>query len=266
MKLNQMKSVLIASLFEAGDILKKNRHKPKKIEKKGVINLVTQVDKAAEQAIIRKIRKAFPSHAILAEESGAQRQNGSSFRWIIDPLDGTTNYAHNLPVSSVTIAFEAEGTVLLGGVYDPLREELFFAEKGKGAFLNRKRIRVSQTKKLEDALLCTGFPYDRRNNPDQYLKIFREFLMTAQELRRLGSAALDLSYVACGRLDGYWEFKLQPWDKAAGLLLVQEAGGKMTDLSGDAVTLTGIQNVATNGLIHSEMLRILKPFRNTCLD
>ncbi len=277
-----MKSVLLECLLEAGAILKNNWNKPKKIQKKGVINLVTHIDKAAEKAIIQRIRKSFPDHAILAEESGAlggivpirTRIGGSVLwrngecplsRWIIDPLDGTTNFAHNLPLSTVTIGFEHEGAVLMGGVYDPFRGELFFAEKGKGATLNGKRIHVSKTKKLVDSLLCTGFPYDRRKDPDSYLKIFRAFLITAQEIRRLGSAALDLCYVACGRLDGYWEFKLNAWDKAAGMLIVEEAGGKMTDLSGRPATLTGIQNVATNGHIHPEMLRVLKPYRSTCL-
>lgn len=269
MKTHRMKSVLLKCLLEAGALLKENWNKPKKIQKKGVINLVTHIDKAAEKVIIRRIQKSFPDHAILAEESGASGSDPAGSRpvcrWIIDPLDGTTNFAHNLPFSTVTIGFEAYGTVLIGGVYDPFRDELFFAEKGKGATLNGKRIHVSKTKKLVDSLLCTGFPYDRRKDPDSYLRIFRAFLLTAQEIRRLGSAALDLCYVACGRLDGYWEFKLNAWDKAAGMLIVEEAGGKITDLSGRPATLTGIQNVATNGHIHAEMLRVLKPYRLTCL-
>ncbi|MSR78503.1 MAG: inositol monophosphatase [Candidatus Omnitrophica bacterium] len=263
MNTTKMKSVLMNCLAEAGALLKKNWNKPKTIEKKSELSLVTQVDKAAEKRIIQIVRKSFPDHAFLAEES--LPFGNSDCRWIIDPLDGTTNFAHNLTISSVTIAFEYEGTVLLGGTYDPFRDELFFAQKGKGSTLNGKKIHVSKTKKLGDSLLCTGFPYDRRNDPDQYLRIFREFLMTAQEVRRLGSAALDLAYVACGRLDGYWEFKLQPWDKAAGILIVEEAGGKFTDLSGNPAALTGVQSVATNGIIHAEMLKVMKPFKNTCL-
>ncbi len=271
MKYSKMKSVLLHSLTEAGALLKKSWNKPKQIHKKGAINLVTQVDKAAEKRVIAIIRKSFPNHAFLAEESGASGTGPQDpkgpvpFRWIIDPLDGTTNYAHDLPISTVSIAFEDSGVVQLGGIYDPFRDELFFAEKGKGAFLNGKKIHVSKTKLLGDSLLCTGFPYDRRKDPDPYLRIFREFLLTAQELRRLGSAALDLCYVACGRLDGYWEFKLNAWDKAAGMLIVEEAGGTVTDLSGKPSRVDSIQTVASNGLIHPQMLRVMKPYRKTCL-
>ena len=205
-----------------------------------------------------KILGAFPQHSILSEESEAIE--GSPQRWIIDPIDGTTNFAHTFPASCVSIGYEEEGQVLLGAVYDPFRDEMFFAEKGQGAYLNKNRIHVSQTKTLSHSLLATGFPYDRKEKVDIYLAIIKTFLLKTHDIRRVGAAALDLCYVACGRFDGYWEANIEAWDKAAGGLLVTEAGGKTSDYSGGPMTLKGRQNLATNGLIHDEMLKELTLF------
>lgn len=261
MNQSKIKSTLLKALEDAGRILKTGLDKPKAIEKKAAVNLVTATDKAAEKLILRTILSAFPDHAILSEESPPTGRSAS--RWVIDPLDGTSNFAHSYPVACVSIGFEHEGQVLMGGVYDPFRDELFFAEKGKGATRNGKRIHVSKNKKLNDCLIATGFPYDRRQKMDTYLPIFRSFLMKVQDLRRAGAAAIDLCYVACGRFDGYWEINLQPWDKAAGMLMVKEAGGMVTDFSNSPLTLTGNQNLASNGIIHKEMLSVLKPFRSS---
>jgi len=251
----KLKRTLLQAFQSAGTLIRHSITRQKTITKKGEIDLVTEIDCAAEKRIIKIISKAFPSHSFLCEESAATGQ--SKHRWIIDPIDGTTNFAHSLPICSVSIAYEENGIIRMGGVYDPVREELFFAEKGKGAFLNGKKIKVSKTKKLNDALLATGFPYDRRKDPDKYLRVFREFLMQAQEIRRLGSAALDLCYVACGRFDGYWEAKLNPWDKAAGMLILKEAGGKLSDYSGNPLTLAEPTIVASNGSLHKAILQTL---------
>lgn len=258
MKNTKIKRTLLEALTEAGKLIAANFGKKQRITKKGVFNLVTEIDKASEKAIIRLILKHFPDHSILAEESPAVM--GSGCRWIIDPIDGTTNFAHGFPVVSVSIGFERDGRLEMGGVFDPFRKELFFAERGRGATLNGKRIRVSKTGTLENSLLATGFPYDRNIKPDDYLKMLGVFLTRIQGIRRGGSAAIDLCYVACGRFDGYYEMKLSPWDKAAGVIIVEEAGGKLTDFSGSPLTLVGLQNLATNGLIHQEMLEALEPF------
>ncbi len=256
----KIKSTLFTMLEDAGKVLQTAILKPKSIRKKSELSLVTATDKKCEQIIVRTIQKNFPSHAILTEESPPMGH--SSCRWIIDPLDGTTNFAHSFPISCVSIAYEEAGKVLMGGVLDPFRGELFFAERGKGAFLNGKKIKVSSTPTLNDSLVCTGFPYDRREHMDDYLPVFRAFLMRVHDLRRTGAAALDLCYVATGRFDGYWEFHLQPWDKAAALLILSEAGGKSSNLSGEPLTLEDTQNLASNGKIHAEMLKLVRPFRH----
>ena len=258
-----MKSTLFEALHQAGKVLKVSISKRKVIQKKTELSLVTETDKKCERLVIKTIRKSFPDHAILTEESPPMGRSTS--RWIIDPLDGTTNFAHSFPVACVSIAYEEKGQIILGGVLDPFREDLFFAERGKGAFLNRKRIRVSKARSLRDALLCTGFPYDRRKNPNQYLDVVKAFMMKCQGLRRTGSAALDLCYVACGRLDGFWETKLQSWDKAAGMIIVKEAGGRLSNFLGMPLTLDDKQNVASNGKIHHEMIQVLKRFRKVGL-
>jgi myo-inositol-1(or 4)-monophosphatase len=260
MKNTKIKRTLLEALAKAGKIIRSNFGKVQTITKKGEFNLVTEVDKASEKAVVELILKRFPDHSILAEESPAV--TGSGCRWIIDPIDGTTNFAHGFPIVSVSIGFEQDGRLEMGGVFDPFRKELFFAERGRGATLNGKPIHVSKAQTLSDSLLATGFPYDRNKNPDDYLNMLRVFLTRIQGIRRGGSAAIDLCYVACGRFDGYYEMKLSPWDKAAGMIIVEEAGGRLTDFSGAPLTLAGLQNLATNGLIHTEMLALLEPFKN----
>ncbi len=256
---SKLKRTLLDALQIGGKIIQKNFHKKKQVSKKGTFNLVTNVDKATEKAVVSLILKQFPKHSILAEESPAI--TGSDFRWIIDPIDGTTNFTHGYPTVSVSIGLEANGKPLMGGVFDPCRNELFFAELNKGASLNGKRIRVSKTKTLSESLIATGFPYDRKKNPEDYLAMLGIFLTRVQGIRRGGSAAIDLCYVACGRFDAYYELKLSPWDKSAGMVIVSEAGGKLTDFSNHPLDIFCIQNLATNGLIHTEMLRQLSPFK-----
>jgi myo-inositol-1(or 4)-monophosphatase len=243
---------------EAGRFLKINLGKVKNIQrKKEEINLVTEIDKESEKKIVEFIKSKFPHHSILAEEGG-EAKSDSSYKWIIDPLDGTTNYTHSFPVFCVSIALEYKGEVILGVIYDPNFDELFWAEKGKGAFLNGKKISVSKTDKLIKSMLATGFPYNIRENPDNCIEHFVNFLMEAQAIRRLGSAALDLAYVACGRLDGFWEVNLNPWDVAAGKIIVEEAGGKITDFYGNKFSIYTKGVVASNGLIHEQMLEVIK--------
>jgi myo-inositol-1(or 4)-monophosphatase len=218
---------------------------------------VTTTDRRAEEQIVHILQKNFPDHSILAEEENTIDHPHSSYRWIIDPLDGTTNFAHSYPQVSVSIALEREGELILGLVYDPLREECFRATKGQGAFLNQDRIRVSNVDELDKALLATGFPYDRRENANLYLAFFKALMIRTQGIRRAGSAALDLCYLACGRLDGFWELKLHPWDTAAGSLIVREAGGILTDFSGKGFSIWGEETLGSNGLIHGEMLEVL---------
>jgi myo-inositol-1(or 4)-monophosphatase len=245
---------------EAGLLLRRRWGRVHRVNYKGVANLVTEMDILAEKYIVAAIRRRFPQHNILAEEKTAP-QTVSSYRWVIDPLDGTTNYAHGLPIFSVSIALEKEKELLLGVVYDPLQDHLFWAEKGKGAFLNRKRIRVSSTPRLSQSLLATGFPYDLRSSPINNLDHFAHFVVRTHAVRRLGSAALDLCYVAAGWFDGYWEMKIGPWDLAAGSLIVREAGGKVTNFSGQPIHLDGRYVLATNGKIHRPMMKILKTGR-----
>ncbi len=251
-------SVAIEAAKEAGKFLKMNLGKVKNIERKREeINLVTEIDKGSEKKIIEFIKNKFPNHSILAEESG-ETSKTSEYKWIIDPLDGTTNYTHSFPVFCVSIALEYKGEVIIGVVYDPNFDELFYAEKGKGAFLNGKKISVSKTDKLIKSMLATGFPYNVKENPDNCVEHFVNFLMEAQAIRRLGSAALDLVYVACGRLDGFWEVDLNPWDVAAGKIIIEEAGGMITDFYGNKFSIYTKGVVASNGLIHQQMLEVIK--------
>jgi myo-inositol-1(or 4)-monophosphatase len=259
MNREKIKSTLLKSLSEAGKILKSTLHERNVTAKKSELSLVTASDQKSEDLIIGLIRKEFPDHAILAEES--LESGHSPSRWIIDPLDGTTNFAHTYPVACVSIAYEENGVVQTGGILDPFREELFFAERGLGATLNGKPIAVSKTTTLSESLLATGFPYDRREKLDEYLPLFKNFMMKVQGIRRCGAAAIDICYVACGRFDGYWELKLQPWDKAAALLILHEAGGRSSDFSGQPLTLEGTQNLISNHFLHAEMLDVLKPFQ-----
>jgi myo-inositol-1(or 4)-monophosphatase len=241
----------------AGLLLKKGWGRAHRIHYKGAANLVTEMDILSEKYLVAAIHRRFPHHSILAEEKTAP-ETDSAYRWVIDPLDGTTNYAHGLPIFSVSIALEREKEILLGVVYAPLQDHFFWAEKGKGAFLNRKRIQVSSISRLSESLLATGFPYDLRTSSINNLDHFAHFAMRTHAVRRLGSAALDLCYVAAGWFDGYWEMKIGPWDLAAGSLIVREAGGKVTDFSGEPIHLDGRLVLATNGKIHRPMMRILK--------
>lgn len=224
--------------------------------KSSSIDLVTEVDLLSEALIRERIAAHYPRHEILAEESG-RHAGASEYCWLIDPLDGTTNYAHGYPFFCVTLALEYRGEIVLGVAYDPLREELFVAERGAGATLNGRPIRVSQTDALARGLLATGFPYDIRSRPEESLDYFARFVRTAQAIRRDGSAVLDLCYLACGRFDGFWELGLKPWDMAAGTLMVQEAGGRVTRLDGGPFHLYEPQILASNGLIHEEMIAVL---------
>lgn len=242
--------------LEAGRILRDNFSGNRKITYKGEINLVTDMDMRSERAVVETLRRAFPEHGITAEEE-TTIENKSPFRWIIDPLDGTTNYAHGYPCFSVSIALEHDKEVILGVVYDPMREELFTAQKGQGSYLNGAKIAVSNVDMLIKSLLATGFPYDRTVSEKNNLDYFSALLMVSQEVRRDGSAALDLCYVASGRLDGFWELKLQPWDVAAGSLIVREAGGMVSDFSGTRFSLYDKAILASNGKIHRQMADIL---------
>jgi myo-inositol-1(or 4)-monophosphatase len=230
------------------------------ISNKGDIDLVTEADIAAEELIIERIRSHYPLHGILAEESGEAVAVGpgrSDWKWIIDPLDGTTNYAHGYPCFCVSIALEHAGTLEVGVVYDPMRNEMFAAERGQGATLNERRIRVSTIEDLNSAMLCTGFPYDVRTRPD-FARDFATFTLHAQAVRRDGSAAIDLAYVACGRFDGFWEDGLNTWDIAAGALLIKEAGGRITNFNNEPLDIYTKKVVASNGLIHGSMLKLLQ--------
>jgi myo-inositol-1(or 4)-monophosphatase len=242
----------------AGEIIRASWHQPKSIDYKGAIDLVTSVDRETERSIVELIRRNFPSHSILAEEETNVESKENEYRWIIDPLDGTTNFAHGYPQVSISVALEHGGQPILGLVYDPLRRECFRAVKGQGATLNGSPIQISTVKELDKALLATGFPYDRREKADYYLSFFKAFLTRCQGIRRNGSAALDLCYAACGRIDGFWELKLRPWDTAAASLIVAEAGGTISDFSGNQFSIWGNETLASNGLIHAEMLAALK--------
>src|SRR5215472_7801468 len=242
---------------EAGNVLRDNYGRRITISNKGEIDLVTEVDIAAEKVIKDLISSHYPKHQILAEESGAY-ETSSEYRWIIDPLDGTTNYAHGLPIFCVSIALERAGEIIIGVIYDPMRDELFVAERGAGATLNNRSMQTSETESLKKALLVTGFPYDVHTNKTNNVDNFANFLKNAQAVRRLGSAAIDLCYVACGRFDGFWEMKLSAWDMAAGALIVEEAGGQVTRFDGGKFDPFGKQICASNGIIHEEMVTILE--------
>jgi myo-inositol-1(or 4)-monophosphatase len=245
-----------AVVREAGAYLRANLGRGSETSYKGAVDLVTPFDVGSQEILVGRLAAAFPTHGFLAEEDLA-RTGSSDCRWIIDPLDGTTNYAHAFPVFSVSAALECGGRPVLGWVYDPMREEMFRAEAGRGASLNGAAIRVSEVADLGKGLLATGFPYDLRTSPVNNLSHWDRFIVRAQAIRRCGSAALDLAYVACGRFDGFWELKLKPWDMAAGALLVAEAGGRVTDLGGGPFGLDSPGIVASNGLIQDAMLEVL---------
>lgn len=249
--------------FESGEILLKHFRKKIKLYYKSEIDLVTEVDRRSQELIERKLKKWFPDHDVLAEEAPHVALS-SPYRWLVDPLDGTTNYAHGIPYFSVSIGLEINGKVVLGVVWAPVLGELYVGEKGKGAFLRngnlrkKQRLRVSGQKELGKALLATGFPYDIRRSKLTNLDFFARFSISSLGVRRAGCASIDLSYVAAGRFDGFWELKLNPWDMAAGVLMIEEAGGLATDFKGKALNLYGNEIAASNRKIHGQMLRVLK--------
>jgi myo-inositol-1(or 4)-monophosphatase len=240
----------------AGGIQMEAVNRRHQVKFKGVSNLVTEVDVACEKAIIASIHAKFPDHSFLAEEGGESKP-GSPYLWIIDPLDGTTNYAHGFRRFCVSIALTASGEPQVGVVYNPIARELFSAVRGQGAWLNGKPIAVSRTKRVEDALICTGFSYDKGKRLDRDLKLYIKVLRDAQSMRRSGCAALDLCDVACGRFDGFWELNLNAWDIAAGCLLITEAGGQWTGIKGKPVDIHAKEFLGTNGTIHQAMVKII---------
>jgi len=250
----------IQTARDAGRLLAERFGRKIEITNKSEIDLVTESDLASERLIIDRIKTYYPRHSILAEESGASNPHDqarqSDWLWIIDPLDGTTNYAHSYPCFCVSIALEHRGLLEVGVVYDPMRDEMFAAERGRGASLNGRRITVSRTMNLASALLCTGFPYDVRERND-FARHFANFIMHARGVRRDGAAALDLAYVAAGRFDGFWEEGLKPWDVAAGVLLVEEAGGRISDYQAADFNIRKPPILTSNGLIHDEMMQVL---------
>ena len=241
---------------EAGALLMDFFHSRVKIEYKGEADLVTAADRASEKLIRERIKNHWPAHDILGEEEGLT-DTGSDYRWYLDPLDGTTNFAHGFPVFCVSMGLEHKGRRVAGVVYDPTRDEMFSAEQGRGAYLNDQPIHVSKIEKLGESLVATGFPsYKRHQNPN--IHFYHQITLRTHGVRRAGSAALDLCYVACGRFDGFWEFNLNPWDTAAGVLMVEEAGGRVSDYEGNYYATDGRKTLASNGLIHDALLREFK--------
>lgn len=253
-----MKNTLFKAAIESGKIIKEYFEGSFKIESKDIIsNLVTEVDKKSEAKIIEIIKTDFPDHNILSEEIGALKTD-SEFKWVIDPIDGTINYAHKIPICCVSIGIEKAKEIIYGLIYNPIDGEMFYAEKGNGAFYNNEKISVSKESSLKKSLLVTGFPYVSKNCPYKPVESFSRFLNMDIPIRRLGSAALDLCWTALGRFDGFWEYNLNPWDVAAGHLIMTEAGGKVTDFKGGKFTIYDKEILATNGLIHEQMLEVLR--------
>jgi myo-inositol-1(or 4)-monophosphatase len=251
----------IEAVVQAGDLQMAHLGREFQIEKKGTIDLVTEVDVAVERMFRALIASRFPGHQILAEELGGAARAPEGPCWVFDPIDGTTNFAHGLPIFCASLALEIDGVAEIGAVYDPNRRELFTAERGGGAFLNGTPLRVSPAARLVDAMLVTGFPYDVHARVDEIVGLFAAFVGQARAVRRLGSAAIDLCYVAAGRLDGFWESDLKPWDIAGGALIVAEAGGRVTGTDGGAFTSRGGHVLATNGHLHDDMLAVIRSFR-----
>jgi len=243
---------------KASSLIAKNYNKVRTISfKEGDFNLVTNVDHEVENFLITEIEKKYPTHSIIAEESG-RKDKDPKYKWFIDPIDGTTNFAHSYPCFCVSIGFTVNEDLTFGLIKNPVTGELYSAYKGKGATLNNKRIKVSKIKKLKDSLLVTGFPHDKKSSKVMNFKNFEKLTLITQGVRRDGAAAMDLCYVAAGRLDGFWEMKLSPWDVAAGTLILKEAGGKITDFKGTKFNIYGKYIVATNGHIHKELLKNLR--------
>ncbi len=251
----------VEAVLKAGDLQMAGFGTDLRVEKKGAIDLVTEVDVAVERMFRGMVAERFPGHTVLAEELGGDGPVTGKHCWIFDPLDGTTNYAHGLPIFSSSLALEIDGVVSVGAIYDPARRELFTATLGGGAYLNGVPMRVSSTSSLIDALLVTGFPYTVHQSGDELVRLFAAFLSRAQAVRRLGSAALDLCYVAAGRMDGFWEQFLKPWDMAAGALMLTEAGGRITALDGGPFDVRRGQLMASNGAIHDALLDVVRDWR-----
>jgi len=257
MDIERIKMVGIGAAYKGGEILRSFLGKIGAPNHKGAIDMVTEADLLSEKAVMETIHQAFPDHGILAEESGMTGTN-QKCRWIIDPLDGTTNYIHQLGIFAVSIAFEMDGNVLVGIVLNPVTGELFTAVHGQGAQFNGNPIRVSQTHLVSESLLVTGFPYNFNEILSEVMSRFSKCLQASRGVRRLGSAALDLCYVACGRFDGFWEQNLKPWDTAAGFLIAHEAGARITDFSNRVYSIQSKEILATNGRIHEDMLKLVK--------
>ena len=258
MDYNLIKNTGIGAAYKSAEIINTYLGNLTSVDKKGPIDLVTEADIASKKNIIKTIRSRFPDHEILAEESGLNKTADSTCQWIIDPLDGTTNFAHQLPFFSVSIAFAVNNEIKIGIVLNPVTGELFTAVRGQGSTLNGKSIRVSEEKNISDSLLATGFPYDVKQMIDPVMRRFKQCIAVSRSIRRLGSAALDLCFVACGRFEGFWEENLKPWDTAAGWLIAEEAGALVTDFSGASYTLNKKEILATNRHIHHEMKSTLE--------
>ena len=254
-------STAVEAVVRAGDLQMAHFGKALRIDKKGEIDLVTEIDLAVERMFRALIAARFPDHQILAEEFGGASAVPSGPCWIFDPIDGTTNYAHGVPIFCAALALEIDGVPEIGAVYDANRRELFTAERGGGAYLNGAPLRVSSASRLRDALLVTGFPYDVHKRIDDIVGLFGTFVGQARAVRRLGSAAIDLCWVAAGRMDGFWESDLNPWDIAGGALIVAEAGGRVTSTDGSAFNSRGGRVLATNGHVHDAMLDVIARFR-----
>jgi myo-inositol-1(or 4)-monophosphatase len=254
----------IEAVVHAGDVQLSRFGTAVRIDKKGAIDLVTEIDLQIEREFRQTIASRFPDHVVLGEEfeSLGDRDATPPYCWVFDPVDGTTNYAHGLPIFCSSLALEIDGEIVVAAIYDPTRRELFTAERGQGAWLNGQPVRVSTADVLVDSLLVTGFHYGIQRDPEDLVSLFREFIARARAVRRLGSAALDLAYVAAGRFDGYWESKIQPWDVAAGALIVAEAGGRVTAVTGEPFKSRGGSVLATNARIHELMLEVIVGFSN----
>jgi myo-inositol-1(or 4)-monophosphatase len=252
----------VEAVTRAGDMMMAHFGGDVRVSKKGTIDLVTEVDVAVERAFRALITERFPSHAVLGEELGGDQGVPAGYCWVFDPIDGTTNFAHGLPIFCSSLALEVDGRAEVAAVYDPSRKELFTAERGQGAQLNGRPIRVSQAEQLVDAMLVTGFPYDVHERVDEIVGLFASFVGRARAVRRLGSAAIDLCYVAAGRLDGFWESDLKAWDIAGGALIVEEAGGRITNYDGAGFSSRGRQVVASNTHLHDQMLTVIRDFHS----